>query len=174
MPDKRVTDEITAENDSSDARSAEEFLFGHAGEEAAHEAAADEVAEEEHSLGDPEVEAGQDSLDSNQAGNEIAPVEELKIVVSIRDTGPPSGCSSPRRTRTSSPSTAWSWPHWRRRSRRWPGGPGPDGWRNLCTRPTRGPLLQLGGSTNSGRNRLRLQRRGEEADQQQPETLRLF
>lgn len=87
MPDEMVTDDIVTEVDSSDAQSAEEFLFGHAERETAQVAAAAEVTEEEDSQGDLEEEAKvepQDSQDSDEPGDEIAPLEELKVVLSIK------------------------------------------------------------------------------------------
>ncbi|MYE06117.1 MAG: hypothetical protein F4Y04_02660 [Chloroflexi bacterium] len=84
MPDEMVTDEIIAEVNSSDAASAEEFLFGHDEEESAHDAAAAEVAEAEDSQGDPEEDAEQDTRNSHDAGEQTEPADELKVVVSIR------------------------------------------------------------------------------------------
>ena len=79
MPDEMVTDEIATENNSSDARSAEEFLFGQEADERAVEAAAEEVEEV-----DFEDVAGQDTQDSGGAEGEAGPTEELKVVVSVR------------------------------------------------------------------------------------------
>ena len=88
MTDEMVTDDIATEVDSLDARSAEEFLFGHGEEESAHDPAAAEVAEED-SQSDPEEEAEQEPQGSGDAGEQDAPVEtetadELKVVVSVR------------------------------------------------------------------------------------------
>ena len=79
MPDEMVTDEIATENNSSDARSAEEFLFGHAADERADEAAP-EVVEEV----DFEDVAAQDTQDWGGVEGEAGPTEELKVVVSVR------------------------------------------------------------------------------------------
>ena len=89
MPDERVTDDIATEVDSSDARSAEEFLFGHADEETAHGPAATGVAEWEDSHEEVEEEAEQEPQGSGEAGKPDVPVEtetadELKVVMSIK------------------------------------------------------------------------------------------
>ena len=94
MPDEMVTDDIVTEVDSSDAASAEELLFGHADEETAHEAAAAEVAE-----GNPrreaEGEADQEPQGSDDAGEQSKPADELKVVVSIRGVRATIGVQQP-------------------------------------------------------------------------------
>ena len=89
MPDEMVTDEIGTVINSSDAQSAEEFLFGHP----ANGAPAEEIpcgddaddadarnAEEQdadtETAGEPDV--------ASDAGEQAGPVDELKVVLSIR------------------------------------------------------------------------------------------
>ena len=84
MPDEMVTDEIVTEIDSSDARSAEEFLFGHGEEEVGHEVADAGIADEEDSQDEAGVEAEQDNQGSDSAGEQAEPADGLKVVVSIR------------------------------------------------------------------------------------------
>ena len=100
MPDDNGT-----ETTRSDAPSVDESLFGEAAEDT--EAA---VADEQDAEQDPQ---GADDAEAQDG----AP-EALKVVVSIKGAGPPSGCNSPRRTRTSSRSMTWTRPGWHGRSRR--------------------------------------------------------
>jgi len=79
MTDETVTDEIVTEVDSSDARSAEEFLFGADADDASAG-----VAEEEDIQQEAGEKAQQAPQGSDEAGDETAPAQELKVVVSIR------------------------------------------------------------------------------------------
>ena len=71
--------------------------------------------------------------------------------------GPSSGCSGPRRTRTSKPSTTLTSSGWPTSFRRWWQGPGLGGRRNPCIRPTTGPLPRPGSGVNASRLRWRPQ-----------------
>ena len=92
MPDENGT-----EATRSDAPSADESLFGDAADDTA--AAVDQG---EDSKGEIE----QDGQGSDDAGEQAGAPEDLKVVVSLKEAGPPSACNSPRRTRTSRRSTA--------------------------------------------------------------------
>ena len=126
MPDEKGTDTTR-----SDAASADESLFGDSTDDAAVEAVEEEVSndsvadeqadsrdaeQDSQGSGDAEAQEGADEQGAGDAGEQPAQPEGLKVVVSIKGAGPPSGCSSPRRTRTSRPSTTTTWPDWRRRS----------------------------------------------------------
>ena len=70
-----MPDETGTETTRSDALSAEEILFGDAAEDAATAAAEEE---------DLEAEAAQDLKGPDDAGGQAAPQEELKVVLSIK------------------------------------------------------------------------------------------
>ena len=74
-----MLDEIVNETPLPDAPSAEEFLFGHAADNAAAEA-----GEEEDSQAEAEEEAEQDPQGSDGAGEQSDSPGELKVVVSIK------------------------------------------------------------------------------------------
>ena len=70
-----MPDEIGTEISRSEARSAEEVLFGDDADDAAAEAVDEEA---------PEAEAAQDLEDPDDAGGQAVPQEELKVVLSIK------------------------------------------------------------------------------------------
>ena len=89
------------ETTRSDAPSVDESLFGDAADDAG-----DAAAEEQDACEEP----AQDRQGSDDAGEQAAPPEDLKVVVSIKDGRATIGCNGPRRTRTSRPSMTGTWP----------------------------------------------------------------
>ena len=81
-----MPDETGTETTRSDALSAEEILFGDAADDVAAAAAEEE---------DLEAEAAQDLEDPDDAGGQAAPQEELKVVLSIKGVRATIGVQQP-------------------------------------------------------------------------------
>ena len=100
-----MPDEVGTEATRSDAPSVDESLFAEAADDTADDTA-DAVAAEEDSKGgtaeEPQV--------SDNAEDDGAPPEDLKVVVSIKGGRATIGVQQPRPTRTSRPSMTGTWP----------------------------------------------------------------